>query len=351
MLNENQFGNKYQCVEAARAADVPVPESFAATPEHVDTKAWIRKPYYSIGGRDIHRYTGQDSLPNTHYIQEDLSGIRRYEVRVHAMAWIPPEQWVMQKRVHEDGESQLTWNHHTGGRFITIENTSDPLFVRIRESVIALMRALNYQFGAVDFIVCNAGERGRPLPHYFIEWNLAPGWTLDHIRDYYISSFRALASLEMDDVTMMLEGGMLHNAQPIEVSSEDERPRGEVQPTDDDRETEIVVRDISEAESDFDTSELDLAAELADIERRIARNVTPEPDAPQRESRRVEFVSSQVVPERAPDVEDDSARYAAMMSDMADNMNFCPQCGRTVNTDIFGAMPRFCPGCGQQVRA
>jgi hypothetical protein len=79
----------------------------------------------------------------------------------------------------------------------------------------------------------------------------------------------------MDDVTMMLEGGMLHNAQPIEVSSEDERPRGEVQPTDDDRETEIVVRDISEAESDFDTSELDLAAELADIERRMHRNVCP----------------------------------------------------------------------------
>lgn len=326
MLNERQFGNKYQCVEAARAADVPVPESFATTPEHINTKAWIRKPYYSLGGRDIHRYTENDRLPNTHYLQEDLSERRRYEVRVHAMAWVPPEQWIMQKRVHEDGESQLTWNHHTGGRFITIENTNDPLFVRIRESVITLMRTLNYQFGAVDFIVCNAGERGRPLPHYFIEWNLAPGWTLDHVRDYYISSFRQLSRMELDDVTMMIEGGMLNGAPALTVETQEaQAPRRVVQQDDTPNFTEITER--------------------------FAQALEPEIQAqPEPEPRRVEVVSSRVIPEQ-PTVEDDAARYAAMMADMADNMNFCPQCGRGVNTDIFGAMPRFCPGCGQQVRA
>jgi hypothetical protein len=349
-LNLNQFGNKFDCVVAARDAGVPTPDSIPVTRDTVlqgragITGNWITKPYYSLGGRDINRWTQGTDVPSTHYLQQDLSSTRRYEVRVHAMAWVRPENWIMQKRVHEDGENQLTWNHHTGGRFETINDTSDPLFVRIRESAQTLMGVLGYQFGAVDFIVCNAGERGRPLPHYFIEWNLSPGWTLDHIRDYYINSFRALTQLDMDTVTEMLEGGML--SAPVEAS-EAQAPRGEVQrnrpedieiPTLDEIPEQSEPEPHAAQESIEDLREFNLQENIEELRRLMDRASIEQP---------VEVVSSNI-PE--PEV-DDSARYAAALGDMSDSMNFCPQCGRSVNTDIFGAMPRFCPGCGSQVRA
>jgi hypothetical protein len=301
---------------------------------------WIIKPYYSLGGRDIRRYERGSNVPATHYLQKDLSSTRRYEVRVHAMAWVPPEQWIIQKRVHEDGETQLTWNHHTGGTFITVNDTTDPLFVRIKETTAALMRTLGYQFGAADFIVCNAGERGRPLPHYFIEWNLAPGWTLDHIRDYYISAFRALSRMDIDDVTMMLEGGPLNGAPELVITATQDAP-----PQPEERlDLEIEAANHTDRRASI-RQQVNTTNETARVVRRAPQVETP-----------VEVITQNIPVQEEPgsvrEVDgNDDARYAAMMADMADSMNFCPQCGRPVNTDIFGAMPRFCPGCGSQVRA
>jgi hypothetical protein len=330
-LNERQFGNKYDCVEAARANGLPVPESITH-PYGSMRGDWIIKPYYSLGGRDIRRYERGSAVPNTHYLQKDLSSTRRYEVRVHAMAWVPPEQWIIQKRVHEDGETQLTWNHHTGGTFITVNDTTDPLFVRIKETTAALMRTLGYQFGAADFIVCNAGERGRPLPHYFIEWNLAPGWTLDHIRDYYISAFRALSRMDTDDVTMMLEGGLLNGAPELQITTTQDAPpqQAERPLTPEEREPNAGDRRASIRQ------QVNTTNETARVVRRAPQVETP-----------VEVVASRVVEQ------DDSARYAAAMADMADaqaELNFCPECGRSITSGMFST-PKFCTSCGQRVRA
>ena len=324
MLNERQFGNKYQCVAAAQRAGVPIPASASTVnemPNDMRNQPMIIKPYYSLGGRDIHRYEGQ-TVPDTHYIQEDLSSRRRYEIRVHVFAWMSPESWIFQKRVHDDGEDQLTWNHHTGGRFITINDPSDALFQRVRESCQRLMSTLGYQFGAVDFIICNSGERGAPLPHYFIEWNLAPGFTLDTIRDYYIAAFNALKTLTMDDVMSMLEQGQVSNLTPPAQPEEPE-------------ELDEDLDEPDETIEDFNSRrarEVELAWQEMERQRLASRLMT-------------------MAQERQPEPQDEQADFESHMREMRDEMNFCPACGRPVNADIFGFIPRFCTGCGQRVRS
>lgn len=209
ILNHRQYGNKYDCVVAARENGLAAPASYRAGGNQPITMGgeWIIKPYYSLGGRGIEVYTGQQ-IPHGFYLQERIMN-RRYEVRVHAWNWIDPASWVFQKRVHPDGEDQLTWNHHTGGSFITINEPTDPLHDRLRADVARLMAVFGYQFGACDFIICNAGERGARLPHYFLEWNLSPGWTLDNTRAAYIEAFRELTLLEPADFTALsLNEGM-----------------------------------------------------------------------------------------------------------------------------------------------
>ncbi len=327
MINREQFGNKYQCVIAARDAGVPIPVSAHAgnlSEVDMDARTWIIKPYYSLGGRDIHRYDGHSPVPATHYLQEDLSARRRYEIRVHVFAWMSPESWIFQKRVHDEGEDQLTWNRHTGGRFITINDPSDALFQRVRESCQRLMSVLGYQFGAVDFIICNSGERGVPLPHYFLEWNLAPGFTLDAIRDYYVAAFNALKTLTMDDVMSMLEQGEL---QTPAVNEPEELPHQEL---------ESFPHEPENSESDETIEEFNA---------RRAQEVELAWQELERLRRRQDTMPPEVEEER------EQSDYEAHMQEMRDEMNFCPACGRPVNADIFGFIPRFCTGCGQRVRS
>jgi hypothetical protein len=353
MLNRRIFGNKYECVRAAQAAGVAVPESTNA--RTVSGEGWITKPFYSLGGRDISRWDG-GAIRDTHYFQKEITN-RRYEIRVHAMAWVDPNQWVMQKRVHDDGDTQLTWNHHTGGRFITIENATDGLHNRIRASVITLMRTFGYQFGAVDFIVTNAAHRGDPLPHYFIEWNLAPGWTLDRIRDYYVSSFRALSRMNIDQVHQMLESGQLDNASTVEIvtTTPSEEPRWFRELEGDGVESTIGVHQGEEErlveEPDSPTPPRDSRGRFTHVEGPVSvitQSAVQNAMRPRRAETNAPVIQGRVVREAD---SDDAADYEAHMREMAVEMNFCPGCGRPVNADIFGMTPRFCTGCGQQVRA
>lgn len=204
-INSHQFGNKFQCVRAAslmRGAPI-APKSFTKqearegdwiNPE----KKYIAKPFYSLGGRDINRIENIDDVNGrTHYIQEEITN-RRYELRCHAAAWISPKKWLFQKRVHEGGEDVLAWNHHNGGRFVTVENPVEPLFDRVRITVIELMRLFNYGFGAADFIIQNPGRRNTPLKHFFIEWNLAPGWTIENTEAWYESTMKGIQELDLE---------------------------------------------------------------------------------------------------------------------------------------------------------
>jgi hypothetical protein len=310
VLNHKQAGNKYEQISAVQGMDEVVPRSCSlvliggAKPyEHC-----IAKPFYSLGGRDIFRVENlADVNPDTHYLQEEVTN-RRYEMRVHAFAWIDEQQWLFQKRVHDDGDEVLAWNHHNGGRFITIEDPHDALHDRIRASVKVIMKRLGYQFGAVDFIIKNPGQRGEQLQHYFLEWNLAPGWTLDRTRDYYKDSFSALKEVQMDLVEAMCIDGIY----PWEIELDRDDMPG------DDGVFDPLLHPIADAVID--------PAAIARA-RGIIEN---------------DFV------------EEDMAELEEMAEDLDDqdnHVNFCPRCGAVVTAPVFDLVPLYCTQCGQRVRA
>jgi hypothetical protein len=215
IINHVQFGNKFDSVEAVRQAGMSAPMSWkyrdrGEIPEKFfpnNTTLLIQKPYYSLGGKGIERVTNLEDVPGrTHYLQEEIRN-RRYELRCIAMAWVPPEQWLFQKRIHDGGEEVLAWNNHNGGKFITVENSNEPLFNRVREDVKKMLPLFNYGFGAVDFIVQN--NPGGKLKHFFIEWNLAPGWTMDRTEAWYEPNFLALQNFDQDAIEAFSEGILL----------------------------------------------------------------------------------------------------------------------------------------------
>jgi hypothetical protein len=211
IFNGVKFGNKYDVSSIVRDIRIPTPRSYKwediKANDLNDYPALIAKPFYSLGGRGIYRVNPEKEFKDgrTHYLQEEVTN-RRYEVRVHAAAWIDPNEWLFQKRVHANGEDELAWNQHNGGRFITINDSHSPVFERIRGDVIKIMPLLKYQFGAVDFIVQN--NPGGKLNRYFLEWNLAPGWTIANTEKWYRNTFTKLTTLSLEDFEAY-EAGML----------------------------------------------------------------------------------------------------------------------------------------------
>jgi glutathione synthase/RimK-type ligase-like ATP-grasp enzyme len=106
---------------------------------------------------------------------------------------VPKEEWVVQKRVQgEDGDA-VTWNHHTGGTFITVVDRGQRVFQDALENSEKVLGRLGLDFGGVDFIV--GGDR----KVYFIEINTAVGCSglSDAI---YIDAFERLMEKEVGDV-------------------------------------------------------------------------------------------------------------------------------------------------------
>jgi hypothetical protein len=215
IINHMQFGNKFDCIQAVQKAGMSAPESWRYRDRDVIPEKYfpgngtrlIQKPYYSLGGKGIERVEKLEDVPGrTHYLQEEITN-RRYELRCIAMAWIPPEEWLFQKRIHDGGEEVLAWNNHNGGKFVTVENPHEPLFNRVREDVKKMLPLFNYGFGAVDFIIQN--NPGGRLKHFFIEWNLAPGWTMERTELWYKPRFERLQTFDQDALEAFSEGILL----------------------------------------------------------------------------------------------------------------------------------------------
>jgi hypothetical protein len=172
-------------------AGVPVPASWsnAVGAMFSERRDWIVKPYYSGQGKGIYVWDG-NPIPGTHYIQKRIRN-RRYEVRVSPMTWLPEEEWAVWKKVKEEGErdENVTWNHDTGGRFITVKTPSAyRIFRECRTYARTVLSALGLHFGGVDFIVGNDGSI------HFIEINTRPGFT-DLAETYYVDAFKKFVSL------------------------------------------------------------------------------------------------------------------------------------------------------------
>ncbi len=200
--NNRVFGNKLECCRAVKAAGIPVPDLHHSVNAYINFSDFIVKPLHSFGGRGIVPYTGQ-RLTAQQYLQKRITN-RRYELRVHAVKWLPESEWLVAKRTHPDGEAQLTWNHHQGGSFSNIEmnESNTGVFKRAKQYAKKVIDTLGYDFSAVDFIVQNAPSGVQELPVWFIEANLSPGFTSDRTREFYFNAFMKLAQEDTPAVSI-----------------------------------------------------------------------------------------------------------------------------------------------------
>lgn len=192
MLNRPIGLNKFQVIKKAQDVDITCPETRQYLDGRHNRDGWLSKPWHSSGGRDI-TLASEASTQYGKYFQQYITD-RLYELRVHAFVWIPQDKWVVQKRVPGEGnEGSITWNHHTGGTFITVNDTNASVFNKAVENSAKVLEVLGMQFGGVDFIV----DSNRYV--YFIEINSAVGCSglSDGI---YVDAFERLKELDREEV-------------------------------------------------------------------------------------------------------------------------------------------------------
>jgi len=185
MINSNIGYSKLSVCNRASKIDVPVPDSKMTLTKKDDKSDWIEKRTNSIGGLGIRMARGKGSLQGKYY-QKFVSN-RRYELRVHAFAWIKKEDWRVQKRLGDPKE--IAWNYKNGGHFATVHSPrSYDVFVQAEDISEKVLDMLGMSFGAVDFLVDNNYNV------YFIEINSAPGFS-DLSKPIYVDAFTRLKSL------------------------------------------------------------------------------------------------------------------------------------------------------------
>jgi hypothetical protein len=190
IVNKNIGHSKLNVCNRAKKADIPVPESKQTLTGSDKVGDWIEKRTNSIGGIGIKKATKKGSIPGKYY-QKFVSN-RRYELRVHAFAWLSKSDWCIQKRLGKD--DVIAWNYKNGGHFVTVRNPgSFKTFVQARDISEKILGMLNMSFGAVDFLVDSSYNL------YFIEINSAPGFS-ELSKPIYVDAFTRLKQLPKKDV-------------------------------------------------------------------------------------------------------------------------------------------------------
>lgn len=196
-INQYVGCSKYKAVKEAEKQKIKVPKTYMVLPNFVESSNFLTKRLHSQGGIGIAKVIGK-TKKNNEYFQEFISD-RRYELRVHAFAWIPQEEWVLQKRFGLPNE--IAWNFHNGGRFQSIKSTNGyNLFKKAKEISQKILKIRKMAFGAVDLIVNSSGEI------YFIEINSAPGFT-GLSQPIYVNAFNKLKSMAENDVLRFCNKG------------------------------------------------------------------------------------------------------------------------------------------------
>lgn len=190
IVNRNVGHSKLSVCRRAKEKGIPVPESKLTLSKGDNTSDWIEKRTNSIGGIGIKQATSR-SLPSGKYFQKFIDN-RRYELRVHAFKWIPEEEWHLQKRVGK--ESEIAWNYHNGGKFITVNNPrSYNTFKEAAKIAGQILDMLGMAFGAVDLLV----DSNHNL--YFIEINSGPGFS-ELSKPIYIDAFTRLTKATQKEI-------------------------------------------------------------------------------------------------------------------------------------------------------
>jgi hypothetical protein len=194
-INKNIGYSKLSVCNRASKKDIPVPESRLTLGKGESTSDWIEKRTNSIGGIGICQARGHGSIAGKYY-QKFIKN-RRYELRVHAFAWIPKTSWRVQKRLGSADE--IAWNYKNGGHFVTVQSPkSSKTFVQAWDISNKILDMLGMSFGAVDFLVDTSYNL------YFIEINSAPGFS-ELSKPIYVDAFTRLKQLSKKDILKLVK--------------------------------------------------------------------------------------------------------------------------------------------------
>jgi len=196
MLNRNIGHSKLNVCLRAGKKDILIPESRTTLGMRHNKSDWIEKRTNSIGGIGICKARGKGSISGKYY--QKFIDKRRYELRVHAFAWMPKETWSVQKRLGKADE--IAWNYKNGGHFVTVHRPrSYDTFIQAEDISEKIMSMLGMSFGAVDFLV----DVNQKL--YFIEINSAPGFS-ELSRPIYIDAFTKLKQVNKKTLLKLVKG-------------------------------------------------------------------------------------------------------------------------------------------------
>ncbi len=197
-----------------------------------DPDGWIIKPHASQGGRGIRPYRGGE-IPTGSYLQKKVNKLR--EFRAHVGLWLPdpvftiqekkpkPELWEQTfrdidgrvtspyqwpgTRYHRE-KLPLTWNIDSGfylRRNTTPENRAQkvarfPLFRRIEEVAVKAVKALGYQYGAVDIMM----DEERTL--WVSEVNSHPAIINPQSKEIYVEALEPLKTISRTRLEELVGG-------------------------------------------------------------------------------------------------------------------------------------------------
>jgi hypothetical protein len=229
MINKNLVVNKLTALQNmatnGMGDNVPV---FSLEPRHEGN--WICKPYASQAGQGIDRYVLGSYVPSGKYLQKDVIKFR--EFRAHIGLWLDNPVFSIQEKkpkpelwdaTYPEGDHEyewplhneamrsflpVTWNIESGFYFKRLTTPEDraekvdrfPLIGRIEQVGIKAIKALGYQYGAVDILM----SYDRNL--YVVEVNSHPAIKNEASVDIYNQVLRPLQGLSTQEFNNLVGG-------------------------------------------------------------------------------------------------------------------------------------------------
>jgi hypothetical protein len=222
MINKKLVSNKLTALQNMSMAGMEenIPE-FSLEPRQEGN--WISKPYASQAGQGIERYVNGMRVPMGKYLQKDVKKFR--EFRAHVGLWLDNPVFTIQEKkpkpelwdaTYPEGDHEyewplhneamrgflpVTWNIESGfyfKRVTTPENRAEkvdrfPLIKRIEQVGIKAVKALGYQYGAVDILM----SYDRNL--YVVEVNSHPAIKNPTSVDIYNEALRPLQGISAQE--------------------------------------------------------------------------------------------------------------------------------------------------------
>lgn len=227
IINKKIIGNKLTAQTTMESAGMSEHILGRATSSR-SSGSWVVKPFATQGGRGIRRYRLRDAVRPGTYLQIDAEKLR--EFRAHVGLWLDnpvftiqekkpkPELWrdvfgnngAYEWPLHNTdirNRFPVTWNVESGFYFrrtTTPDNRADKarrfgLIRRIEEVAIKAIKALGYQYGAVDILM----DTERHL--WVTEINSHPAIKNEDSKRIYLQALAPLKTISTTNMVRLTE--------------------------------------------------------------------------------------------------------------------------------------------------